>query len=70
MIQILIQYIPYKRGFVTLNKAVINYLPRYTYVLYSDSLANTAQAQQKKYYKTLYEKEKKTEKLVISNKIV
>ena len=33
MIQIWRQYFPYKRGIVTLNKSVINYLPRYTYHL-------------------------------------
>ena len=31
MIQIWIQYSPYKRGFVTLNKSVINYVPKCMY---------------------------------------
>ena len=33
IIQIWIQYSPFKRDFVTLNKSVINYLPRCTYHL-------------------------------------
>ena len=37
MIQIWIEYFPYKRDFLILNKSVINYLPRCTYhLLYSN----------------------------------
>ena len=33
MVQIWTQYFPYKRGFVTLNKSVINFLPRCSFSL-------------------------------------